>query len=98
MDVGWGLEIDSSIKETALQLMLVMFICLLGVAVHEMAADASSPSDNLVAVGIPPISPDLVARAHPYTELRSAAFVAWRPAHREILIATRLGPSAQIYR
>jgi dipeptidyl aminopeptidase/acylaminoacyl peptidase len=56
------------------------------------------PNENLVADGLPPIPKALAARVAAYTESRGAAFEAWHPVRREMLIGTRFADVSQIHR
>ncbi|HZY09641.1 MAG TPA: hypothetical protein VFF29_00660, partial [Bacteroidota bacterium] len=56
-----------------------------------------TPSDNLVADGIPAIPTSIVEAVGRYTEFRSASLSSWHPTKREMLIITRLGDVPQIH-
>jgi dipeptidyl aminopeptidase/acylaminoacyl peptidase len=66
--------------------------------VAHAADEVVLPNENLVADGIPPIPKSLAARVAPYTESRGAAFEAWHPVRREMLIGTRFADVAEIHR
>ena len=53
--------------------------------------------DNLVADGVPPITPELRADASRYLEFRAAAMQSWHPQRREMLISTRFADTAQLH-
>ncbi|MEO7318366.1 MAG: S9 family peptidase [Chthoniobacteraceae bacterium] len=53
--------------------------------------------DNLVADGVPPITPELRADANRYLEFRAAAMQGWHPQRREMLIATRFADTTQLH-
>mgnify|MGYP000704596449 CR=1 FL=1 len=55
------------------------------------------PGDNLVAQGLPSIPYALVEDVRRYTEARAAAFYAWHPTLRQMLIGTRFGNSTQVH-
>src|SRR5215468_3792304 len=55
------------------------------------------PSDNLVADGIAKIPASLAETAGRYGSFRSAGFVDWNPAKREMLIATRFAETPQLH-
>ena|ERR1700720_3877305 len=57
-----------------------------------------TPSDNLIADGIPPIPADLVDLVGRYTESRAASFQDWNPMKPEMLITTRFGDTNQVHR
>ncbi|HJZ64412.1 MAG TPA: S9 family peptidase [Candidatus Acidoferrum sp.] len=56
-----------------------------------------SPADNLVADGIVKIPASLAETAGRYGSFRSAGFVDWSPANREMLIATRFADTPQLH-
>jgi dipeptidyl aminopeptidase/acylaminoacyl peptidase len=58
---------------------------------------AIAPADNLVADGIAKIPASLAETAGRYASFRSANFVDWNPATREMLIATRFADTPQIH-
>ena len=61
------------------------------------AQETLKPADNLVVDGIPPLPKSLVEQVAYYTEGRAAAFSAWHPLRREMLIGTRFGDTSQIH-
>jgi dipeptidyl aminopeptidase/acylaminoacyl peptidase len=69
---------------------------LLGLAPLALA-QTIRPADNLIAEGIPDIPASVADEVRRYTESRSAQFVSWHPAKREMLISTRFGNTAQIH-
>jgi dipeptidyl aminopeptidase/acylaminoacyl peptidase len=79
--------------------------CLGGLlAMAGWAGDAMSqeeelvaPGDQLVVEGIPAVPKRLKERLRPYTESRAAAFFAWHPSLRQMLIGTRFGQTNQIH-
>src|SRR5579859_4960604 len=56
-----------------------------------------TPSENLVTDGITKIPASLVETAGRYGSFRSAGFVDWSPAGREMLIATRFADVPQLH-
>jgi dipeptidyl aminopeptidase/acylaminoacyl peptidase len=54
--------------------------------------------ENLVVEGVPSFTPELRAEVARYTEFRAAAFQAWHPTKREMLITTRFAESMQLHR
>lgn len=62
------------------------------------AEELIAPPPALVLSGVPPIPTSTAARASPYMEFRSAFFLDWHPARREMLVATRFGNVAQVHR
>src|SRR5262249_9080641 len=55
------------------------------------------PADNLVADGITKIPASLAETAGRYGSFRSAGFVDWNRAKREMLIATRFAETPQLH-
>ena len=55
------------------------------------------PNENLVLDGVPKVPASVAETVGRYTEFRAASFVAWHPAKREMLIATRFGDTAQLH-
>ncbi len=53
---------------------------------------------NLTVENLPPIAPKTRAEVGRYLEFRSAAFRAWLPGTREMLITTRFADTAQVHR
>lgn len=72
----------------------VASLLCLGVRAQEATI---SPADNLVADGIAKIPASLVETAGRYGSFRSAGFVDWNPAKREMLIATRFAETPQLH-
>ena len=56
-----------------------------------------APPENLVTDGITKIPASLVETAGRYGSFRSAGFVDWSPAGREMLIATRFADVPQLH-
>ncbi|MHB9009989.1 MAG: S9 family peptidase, partial [Limisphaerales bacterium] len=75
---------------------LLLLVCLGLHAGSALASDAIPA--NLVVDGIPPIPPALKADTGRYLEFRTAAFQSWHPVHRELVVLTRFGDSAQAHR
>ena len=69
--------------------LFVLFICT--------AALFAQVPDNLVADGLPPITPELRADANRYLEFRAAAMQGWHPQRREMLISTRFADTTQLH-
>src|SRR5262249_60520162 len=55
-----------------------------------------SPADNLVADGIVKIPASLAETAGRYGSFRSAGFVDWSPANREMVIAKRIADKPHV--
>src|SRR5205807_8076671 len=55
------------------------------------------PNPALIVDGIPPIPTAIAEQADRYTQVRSAGFLDWHPAKREMLIATRFADVPQIH-
>ena len=58
---------------------------------------AADIPDNLVADGVPPITPELRADTSRYLEFRAATMQSWHPLRREMLISTRFADTAQLH-
>ena len=56
------------------------------------------PNSALIVEGIPPIPAAIAEQAERYTQVRSAGFLDWHPARREMLIGTRFGDVPQVHR
>lgn len=69
-------------------------------ALSTIVLAAQSPAqvpDNLVAEGVPPITPELRRDVGRYLEFRSASFQSWHPKRREMLISTRFADTPQLH-
>ncbi len=55
------------------------------------------PEAGSITEGIPPIPSSLVAEVARYTNMRSAEILSWHPVRREMLIATFLCNTPQVY-
>jgi len=75
---------------------LVCLTLLLG-ATAVLAQTDIAPNENLVLDGIPKIPAAVAEAVGRYTEGRSAAFAAWHPTRREMLISTRFGDTNQVH-
>ena len=73
---------------------LGLVIAVFAFALHP--APAQVP-DNLVAEGVPAITPTLKADVGRYLEFRAAAFNSWHPTRREMLITTRFADALQLH-
>src|SRR5216684_4575824 len=60
-------------------------------------SDEVVPNENLVVEGIPKIPGTIAEAAGRYGEFRSANFISWHPAKRELLIETRFADTAQVH-
>ncbi len=67
------------------------------VALVVAALGRAQVPDNLVADGIPSLSPALRAEVQRYLEFRAAAFQDWHPAGRGMLITTRFAETMQLH-
>jgi len=56
-----------------------------------------APPDSMVLDGIPPIPASIAEAVGRYAEYRTAGFLSWHPARREMLIATRFGETTQVH-
>src|ERR1041385_6090601 len=72
-------------------------ICVLSLGIATVAVAAIEPPENLVIDHIPAIPDDLVHKATPYLEARTATFWDWHPERREILIGTRFAETMQAH-
>lgn len=70
---------------------------LLSALLLSSAAVFAQVPDNLVADGVPPITPELRADAGRYMEFRAASMQSWHPQRREMLITTRFAETAQLH-
>jgi dipeptidyl aminopeptidase/acylaminoacyl peptidase len=70
-------------------------ICI--IAFGLVSSLAVEPPENLVVDHVPAVSDELVRKAAPYLEARTAAFWDWHPARREILIGTRFAETMQAH-
>lgn len=61
------------------------------------AQDSLKPSPNLVIAGIPAIPATIAEDVQRYAEFRSAAFCAWHPKRKEMIISTRFGNVPQLH-
>ena len=68
----------------------------IGLACMSATVFAQIP-DNLVVEGIPPIPVALKRDTSRYLEFRTAAFAAWHPTRREMLIGTRFSDTLQLH-
>src|SRR5690349_14555347 len=78
----------------------ILLAVALGVALSSGARGQEAtiaPTDNWVADGIAKIPASLAETAGRYASFRSASFVDWNPATREMLIATRFADTPQIH-
>lgn len=73
-------------------------IRLLAIGAFWGAVALSAPvPENLVAEGVPPVSPELKADIGRYLEFRGALFQGWHPQRREMLICTRFADALQLH-
>ncbi len=75
----------------------VLFLFLLVVGGSAFGQDGAKPEPGSITEGIPPIPPSLVADVARYTNTRAAEILAWHPVRREMLIATFMCTTAQVY-
>ena len=71
----------------------------LGLAFALVALSNSSAQlpENLVAEGVPPISPEGRAAVSRYLEFRAASFNDWEPKQREMILTTRFADVTQLH-
>jgi dipeptidyl aminopeptidase/acylaminoacyl peptidase len=72
----------------------ILALCSLGVLLLDTQAQVP---ENLVADGIPELSPVLKKDVGRYLEFRAATFQGWHPVKREVLISTRFADAAQLH-
>ncbi|MFZ5480569.1 MAG: prolyl oligopeptidase family serine peptidase [Myxococcota bacterium] len=53
---------------------------------------------NLVYDGVPEIPAEVVARARPWADVRSASLLGWHPADGSLLVSTRFAETSQAHR
>ena len=70
---------------------------LLSALLLTSAAVFAQVPDNLIADGVPPITPELRTDVSRYLEFRAAAMQSWHPQRREMLISTRFADTAQLH-
>src|SRR5580698_9581474 len=58
---------------------------------------SAQPEPGSTTEGIPPVPPALVADLKRYTNIRSAEILSWHPKRREMLIATFMCNTPQVY-
>ena len=61
------------------------------------AAASVDPPPSLVLEGVPAISSEVARGVARYQNFRAAAFAAWHPARREMVIGTRFGDTVQVH-
>jgi dipeptidyl aminopeptidase/acylaminoacyl peptidase len=77
---------------------LLGILFVVGVNWSARAQEAAiAPAENLVTDGIAKIPASLVETAGRYGSYRSASFVDWNPAKREMLISTRFADTPQLH-
>ena len=78
---------------------LILNTALLMIAAAPLCAHERviTPAENLVVDGVPAIPASLAETAGRYGSYRSAGFLDWDPARREMLIATRFGDVPQLH-
>jgi dipeptidyl aminopeptidase/acylaminoacyl peptidase len=73
-----------------------VLLALLAIPVA-LAGDVPREVGNLVFDGIPPIDPAIAERALPYSNVRAATLLDWRPDGTGLAIATRFGETNQVH-
>ena len=79
------------------RILLVITLMAGAVAVVPAQTDTVQAPENLVAEGVPAISPALAETAGRYGNYRTAALRDWNPEKRQMLIGTRFGDTAQLH-
>jgi dipeptidyl aminopeptidase/acylaminoacyl peptidase len=69
---------------------------LLSVLLCAAAVQAAVPP-NIVAEGVPPVPPALVAELGPYLNLGGAGFRGWHATRRAALVTTRIGEASHLH-
>lgn len=77
---------------------LLLFFWLLIGSFEPVAQQAGvQPEPGSITDGIPPILPSLVADVGRYTNIRTAELLSWHPVRSEMLIATYMCNTPQVY-
>lgn len=75
---------------------LIILIATLGLSTS-LGAQNIPAGENLIIEGVPSVPKKLASELNMYTNSRSAGFVDFHPIHREILVSTRFGNTAQLH-
>ncbi|MFN4854370.1 MAG: S9 family peptidase [Bacteroidota bacterium] len=75
---------------------LIILIAILGLSTS-LGAQNIPAGENLIIEGVPSVPKKLASELNMYTNSRSAGFVDFHPIHREILVSTRFGNTAQLH-
>jgi len=77
----------------------IKYLCLFSLLIGKVYAQQPTipVAENLVTENIPAIPTSIIDEVKTYTEYRGAAFVAWHPLKKEVLISTRFGNSTQLH-
>src|SRR5215470_4660964 len=75
----------------------LLLLVLLAASESAFGQDGIKPEPGSIIEGIPSIPPSLVADVARYTNTRAAEILAWHPTRREMLIATFMCKTAQVY-
>ena len=80
----------------------VLLLCAAAAAAPGRVQDQPAPTMlpvpvNVTVDGVPPVPASLADAYAPYTQFRRARLLAWHPAERRILIATRFAEAPQIH-
>lgn len=78
-------------------LSIIGLLACLQVARSAEEADPRRPS-AIATSGVPAIPPEVFQRLNQYQNVRAAAFLGWSPDQKGMLIGTRFGNTAQLYR
>lgn len=76
---------------------LILFFCLLCSFAAEAQRAEVQPEVGSTTEGVPAIPPSLAAGVRRYTNFRTAEILSWHPLKREMLIATYMCNTPQIY-
>lgn len=75
-----------------------LFILITAIALSiSLGAQNIPAGENLIIEGVPSVPKKLASELNLYTNSRSAGFVDFHPVHREILVSTRFGNTAQLH-
>ena len=78
-------------------ILLLFFSLLIGSFEPAAQQAGGQPEPGSITEGIPPIPPSLAAEVGRYTNFRTAEILSWHPLRREMLIATYMCNTPQVY-
>src|SRR5262245_55403841 len=87
-----------SMLRVALALLYLQALPSDRVGVRVSAQERTIPvPPNVTTEGVPPIPASLADAIAPYGQFRRARLVAWHPAERRLIVATRFGETLQLH-